>query len=142
MWRTVNFYYKSVISKARKNEYMNDEFYTHGSFLCMDGPAKKLGLKFANVKVCITCRDSNFLQSLLLKISQDKECYWVKMSTKARDGMFLGRCFFTTKNHAGLIWAKYKMHPRLMVTLQDDDFTSAFRESVFPWTDKPIDAVE
>ena len=121
---------------------MESEFYQHGSFLCLDGPAKRAGRAKANVKVCLTCRDHDFLQRLITKIAKDNECYWVKMSTKPRDGMFLGRCFFTTKEHAAQLWAKYKGHPRLMVTLQDDDFASAFRESVVSWKDKPEDALE
>lgn len=121
---------------------MDSEFYANGSFLCIDGPAKKAGQKHSNMKVCFTCRDSDFLRRLLVKVVRDKECYWVKMSTKPRDGMFLGRCFFTTKEHAAQLWAKYKTHPRFMVTLQDDDFASTFRESVVSWQGKPEDALE
>lgn len=121
---------------------MEPEFYANGSFLCLDGPAKKAGRDHANMKVCFTCRDSNFLKALLFKVSRDEDCYWVKMSTKPRDGMFLGRCFFTTKERAACLWAKYKTHPRLMVTLQDDDFALAFRGLVVSWKDKPDDALE
>ncbi len=69
------------------------EFYQEGSFLCLDGPAKKAGLSHSNMKVCLTCRDPEFLKNLIAKVAQDEECYWVKMSTKSRDGMYLGRCF-------------------------------------------------
>lgn len=121
---------------------METEFYHDGSFLCLDGPARKAGRDHANVKVCFTCRDSEFLKRLIGNVAQDKECYWVKMSTKPRDGMFLGRCFFTTKECAAQLWAKYKNHPRLMVTLQDDDFISGFRESVVSWKEKSEDALD
>ncbi len=121
---------------------MNQEFYQYESFLCLDGPAKKAGLKHSNMKVCFTTKDSEFLKKLLIRIAQDEHCYWVKLSTKSRDGMFLGRSFFTTKEKAGETWAKYKMHPRLMVTLQDDDFSSAYREFVVSWQEKSEDALD
>lgn len=118
------------------------EFYQLGSFLCIDGPAKKAGKKHSEMKVCFTCRDSNLLKTLLEKIVQDEECYWVKMSTKDRDGMFLGRCFFTSSDRAARLWAKYKTHPRFMVTLQDDEFALAYRELVLSWNDKPENSLE
>ena len=121
---------------------MEAEFYSKGSFLCLDGPAKKAGRDHSNVKVCFTCRDNEFLRKVITKIAEDPECYWVKISTKPRDGMFLGRCFFSTKDLAARTWAKYKTHPRLMVNLQDDDFTSRFREQVASWKDKPEDALD
>ncbi len=121
---------------------MDSEFYETGSFLCLDGPVKKAGREHSNMKVCFTCRDSELLRKLLVKIAQDEECYWVKMSTKPRDGMFLGRCFFSSKERAAQLWAKYKTHPRFMVTLQDDDFASSFRESVASWKGKSEDALD
>lgn len=121
---------------------MESKFYQEGSFQCIDGPAKKSGLAHSNMKVCFTCRDSDFLKSLLAKVAQDQECYWVKISTKPRDGMFLGRCFFSNKERAAQLWAKYKKHPRLMVTMQDDDFASKFRASVESWEGKSPDAFE
>jgi len=121
---------------------MESEFYQDGSFLCIDGPARKSGRGYANLKVCFTCRDIDFLKRLVAKVANNNECYWVKVSTKSRDGMFLGRCFFTTKEFAAQTWAKYKTHPRLMVTLQDDDFASSFRDQVTSWKGKPEDALE
>jgi hypothetical protein len=94
------------------------------------------------MKVCLTSRDSNLLRRLLSNIAEDEECYWVKMSTTARDGMFLGRCFFTTRERAGQVWAKYKSHPRLMVTIQDDDFVASYRAQVTSWVGKPEDSIE
>jgi len=121
---------------------VDSEFYQHDSFLCIDGPAKKAGKNFSNMKVCITCRDSDFLKTLLSKVAKDEDCYWVKMSTNSRDGMYLGRCFFTTKERAAQLWAKYKTHPRFMVTLQDDDFASTYREFVASWKDKSESAID
>lgn len=121
---------------------MNSEFYQHNSFLCIDGLAKKAGKLHSNMKVCITSTNSDFLKKLLITVAKDEECYWVKISTKSRDGMYLGRCFFTSKERAAELWAKYKAHPRLMVTLQDDDFALSYRESVISWKDKPEDSFE
>jgi hypothetical protein len=132
-----------VLSELRRQaEEVPAEFYQHGSFICIDGPAKKAGGNHSNMKVCFSCTDIEFLRSLLIKVGQDKECYWVKMSTNPRDGMYLGRCFFTESKHAANLWAKYKAHPKLMASLQDDDFVSNFREKVFSWKGKPENALE
>ncbi len=116
---------------------METDFYEQGSFLCIDGPAKKAGKEHANVKVCFVSNDPELLRSLLQKLAESDDCYWVKMTKKDRDGMYLGRCFFTTADRAGEVWAKYKGHPKLMVNIQDDDFASKFREMQFSWKDKP-----
>ena len=121
---------------------MPDTFYSVDSFLCLDGPAKRAGLKPSLMKVCLTCRDFEFLKLVIAKIAEDELCYWVKTSAKPKNGMYLGRCFFTTKERAGEIWAKYKKHPRLMVTLQDDEFAKPFRERAVSWKDRPSDAVD
>lgn len=67
---------------------------------------------------------------LLLELSNLDECFFVKLSASDRDGMYLGRCFFTTESMVGKCWAKYKLHPKLMCNIQDDDFSSSFREHV------------
>jgi hypothetical protein len=103
------------------------EFYKQGSFLYLDGPAKRKGLSFSKTKVCMTCRHESVLRDLLLEIARNPGCYWVKMSVEPKDGMFLGRCFFTTSEMAGKMWARYRSHPLLLVNLQDDDFVSQFR---------------
>lgn len=121
---------------------MDSAFYQYNTFLCIDGPAKVAGGNPSSIKVCFTCRDSELLKTLLAKVAADEDCYWVKMSTKPRDGMYLGRCFFTTKERAAQLWAKYKTHPRFMVNLQDDEFAAAYRESVTSWKDKPESALD
>jgi hypothetical protein len=121
---------------------MEEKFYKHGSFLCIDGPARKAGLNHSKMKVCFTCTDFDFLKRVLLKVVESEKCFFVKMSAQPRSGMFLGRGFFVTKEMAAEIWAKYKAHPRLMVTLQDDDFSEGFRAAVVSWKDKPADAVD
>ena len=51
----------------------------------------------------------------------------MKYSVVARDGMYLGRCFLTSDEAAGLLCQEYKGHPKLMVAIQDDDFFNAYR---------------
>lgn len=64
----------------------------------------------------------------LLELSQREDCFFVKFGTRARGGMYLGRCFLTTDRAVGEVWAQYKSHPSLFCTVQDDDFTGSFRE--------------
>ncbi len=52
----------------------------------------------------------------------------MKFSTQPRGGMFLGRCFLSTDDAVGRVWAEYKSHPAIFCTVQDDDFVTAFRE--------------
>lgn len=51
----------------------------------------------------------------------------MKYSTEPRDGMYLGRCFLISDAAAARLCAEHKPHPKLMVTLQDDDFFHAYR---------------
>ncbi|MCM2283035.1 MAG: hypothetical protein NDI61_14430 [Bdellovibrionaceae bacterium] len=112
---------------------MDSAFYSHRSFLCIDGPARLAGQDHSKVKVGFTCRDLNFLSELIAQIAKEPTCYWAKISSQPRDGMYFARCFFTTNQESGRIWAKYKSHPRLLAYLQDDEFASAFRNSVHSW---------
>lgn len=121
---------------------MSSDFYSQSSFLCKDGSAKKAGRDYSKLKVCLACTDVDFLKRLLSLTAEDNDCYWVKLSSKSRDGMFLGRCFFTSSDAAGKFWAKYKNHPRLIVSLQDDEVVSVFRDLVKSWKDKPADSLE
>jgi hypothetical protein len=43
--------------------------------------------------------------------------------------MYLGRCFLMDEHEVGKLWAKFKTHPRLFCSVQDDDFTAQFRPS-------------
>ena len=109
---------------------MTENFYEEGSFLCRNGAAKSRSKDYANKKLCFVATDQNFLMELLFELSNLEDCFFVKLSSRSRDGMYLGRCFFTTDKLVGDYWAKYKMHPKLMCCIQDDDFTSEFREKV------------
>jgi hypothetical protein len=53
----------------------------------------------------------------------------VKYSVVPRDGMYLGRCFLTSDAAAGRLCAEYKAHPKLMTSIQDDDFFNTYRKT-------------
>lgn len=108
---------------------IENEFEPSGSFLRRFGPAKEGG-KYSNRKLCFVATDQNVLMEVLYELSQREDCYFVKLSAKDRDGMYLGRCFFTSDAVAGEHWAEYKNHPQMMCTVQDDDFTNDYRSQV------------
>lgn len=101
-------------------------FYEHGQFLCRDGPAKSASA-YSKVKICLTSTDFNLLKMTLFELSQDPECYFVKMSINSKAEMFIGRCFYTSKELAGKAWQKLRSHPQLIANLQDDEVASEFR---------------
>lgn len=109
------------------------DFKTSGSFLCIDGPAKLTNKMASQQKLCFTATDFEFLKSLLKQLSKNEECYFVKTSKKSRDGMYLGRCFFTSPNKAWAIWAEYKNHPKLRVSIQNDDVRRELAKEIKSW---------
>ncbi len=84
---------------------------------------------YSKKKVCLAATDKSFLVALLYDWSQRPDCYYVKYSVTPRDGMYLGRCFLTSDEAAGRLCQEYKGHPKLLVTIQDDDFFNAYRRS-------------
>ena len=100
----------------------------NGVFLGRNGLGNQPGVEHSNKKLCFVCLDQNFLADLLLELSERPDCYFVKFTTKPKSGMFLGRCFLLNDTIAGELWKQYKSHPWLMCTIQDDDFTKAFRD--------------
>lgn len=109
---------------------MTENFTRKGSFLNRDGKARARTKEHSNKKLCFVATDKEFLMNLLVELSEHEECYFVKLTAEPRDGMYLGRCFFTNDELVGAHWAKYKLHPKLMCNVQDDDFTELFREQV------------
>ena len=83
-------------------------------------------------KVCVVATDRNFLIALLYECSKRADCYYVKYSVAARDGMYLGRCFLTSDDAAGRLCREYKGHPKMLVTIQDDDFFNPYRGGPLP----------
>jgi len=121
---------------------VDDAFETRNGnpkFLCRDGPARTRGVASSQKKLCFTSTRRELLARHLLELSRRDDCVFVKFSTTARDGMFLGRCFLTTDHAAGEVWAEYKSHPSLFCTLQDDDFALKFRELAAAYDDLWLD---
>jgi hypothetical protein len=96
-------------------------------FLHRTGPAYALGNN-CNKKLCFTSCDQELLAWHLYQLSLQGDCFFVKFGITARGGMYLGRCFLSNPAAVGEVWARYKDHPSLFCTIQDDDFTDGFRE--------------
>jgi hypothetical protein len=92
------------------------------------GPVRESTSDVSQRKLCIVATDQTALIELLYELSLRDDCYFVKYSTKPKDGMYLGRCFLTTDAAAGKLWSELKVHPKSMCTIQDDDFTESFRQ--------------
>ena len=99
----------------------------NGYFMELRGPAWRADKECCQKKLCFVATDRAFLAEVLRELAERPDCYYVKYSTVARDGMYLGRCFLTDEIAVGLLWARYKPHPRLFCSVQDDDFTAPFR---------------
>jgi len=104
------------------------------SYLVRHGPARVRGDNRCNKKLCFVATDKDFLVELLTELSDRDDCWAVKHSVSSRDGMYLGRCFLTDARTVGDLWDEYKRHPKLMCSIQDDDFTASFRRE---WNRRP-----
>jgi len=91
------------------------------------GAGLKPSVEVSQHKLCFVATDRNLLADILLELSERSDCYAVKYSVEPRGGMYLGRCFMLEENAVGELWQTFKRHPRLMCTIQDDDFTAQFR---------------
>ena len=105
-------------------------FDKRGLFLCIDGPARTDEKEYSQMKLCFTSVNKAQLMKLLLQFSKEEDCYFVKLSDSPKNGMYLGRCFFTNQDKVGKIWAKYKNNPYFMVNVQNDNFTKDFRGKI------------
>ena len=105
-----------------------------GRFMARDGPARDPEASFCNKKLCFAATDLAFLAQLLAELGEDPQAYFVKFSTRPRDGMYLGRCFFIDARSVGKAWAEYKNHPKVFCNVQDDDFSIEWREQVKDWS--------
>jgi hypothetical protein len=99
-----------------------------GHFMSRHGGAKPSAVRSAK-KVCFVATDKAFLVGLLYELSLRNDCSSVKYSVVPRDGMYLGRCFLTSDAAAGRLCAEYKAHPKLMTSIQDDDFFNTYRKT-------------
>lgn len=108
-----------------------------GHFMERDGAARKPGVAFCkDKKVCFFARDQALLASVLYALSRRPDSYYVKYSVEPRDGVYLGRCFMVDRELVGQVWAEFKMHPRLHCCVQDDAFTSDYRDQVRYWRER------
>ena len=112
------------------SESLEHEFKSShgGNFMGRFGPVGE-GSPHSQKKVCLAATDHEFLIRFLYALSLRNDCYYVKYSTRARDGMYLGRCFLETDEAAGRLCQDLKAHPKLLVTIQDDEFFNGFRET-------------
>jgi len=99
-----------------------------GGFMQRFGAADR-DSSFSQKKVCFVATDKPFLVRLVYELSLRHDCHWVKYSREPRDGMYLARCFMTSDEAAGRLCCDHKTHPKLMVSLQDDEFVAPFRRS-------------
>jgi hypothetical protein len=111
-------------------------FHEDRGYMCADGPATAKGY-FCNKKLCIVATDLAYLTALLEAMLRRDDCFFVKYSPTPKDGMHLGRIFLTTPAAVGALWKQFKDDPKLMCSIQDDDFTSAYRVITVTSTDKP-----
>lgn len=100
-----------------------------GTFLCKRGPAHERGEAVVNKKLCLVATERLVLERLLSELSRRQDCQFVKFSIEPMDGMYLGRCFLSDEVALGTLWAELKQHPRVMCSLQDDDFVLRFRRA-------------
>lgn len=98
-----------------------------GRFLEADGPAAGEGAEHCNKKLCFVATDLDALVRILDEMLERPDCYYVKYSTEARDGMYLGRVFLTDERAIGELWGRFKNSSRVFCSIQDDDFTMRFR---------------
>ena len=112
-----------------------------GRFMARNGAARTPDAAYCNKKICFAATDLSFLAQLLLELSEHPKAYFVKFSTRPRDGMYLGRCFFTDEELVGETWAKYKGHPKVFCNIQDDDFSIGWRDTVKDWNAAPKDEI-
>jgi hypothetical protein len=98
-----------------------------GHFMARQGRAWNPQGPYCHKKLCFVATDQALLVDVLRHLSERPDCHFVKYSTRPRDGMYLGRCFLVHEQAVGALWAEYKEHPRLLCSIQDDDFTRPFR---------------
>ena len=108
-------------------EGLESEFKPLGPFMERNGRAYREGGRFVNKKLCLVATNKALLVGVLYELSERETCFYVKYSREPRDGMYLGRCFMTDVFAPGRAWRALKSHPRLMCSIQDDDFARLFR---------------
>ena len=106
-------------------------------FQARRGAAFEKGASYCPDKLCFVATDQDCLREVLLGLSRDPDCFFVKYDTHPRNGMYRGRCMFMSADKVGQTWAYYKGHPKLICAVQDDRFTALWREQVRDWSAEP-----
>lgn len=101
-------------------------FYEENGFLCANGPAYEAGA-YCTKKLCLVATDRDYLLGVLERFLARADCFFVKYSPAPRDAMFLGRIFLTRADEIGKAWRELKRDQKLLCSVQDDDFTLAYR---------------
>ena len=101
--------------------------YAGGTFMLRYGAARERADTKCNKKLCVVATDLEYLAALMHQLAERDDCFAVKYSSSPRDGMYLGRCFLTSDEAIGRLTNELKADPKLMVSLQDDDFFNPFR---------------
>ena len=99
----------------------------NGRYFHRYGPAYDPEGQVANVKLCIVASARAELVALLETLAARTDCFYLNLTVAPRGGMFMGRVFLSNRIAVGQAWAELKNHPRMFVTVQDDDFTRAYR---------------
>ena len=99
----------------------------NGAFMERRGAGWNEERRFSQKKLCFVATDQQLLVQVLDQLAERPDCFYVKFSVGSRDRMYLGRCFLIDEQAVGALWAEYKTHPRMMCSVQDDEFTSPFR---------------
>jgi hypothetical protein len=106
---------------------MADLFYEENGYQCLNGRAYAEGGRYCHTKLCLVATDLAYLVRTLEALAARGDCFWVKHSHEPRDGMYLGRAFFTEARAVGELWAGFKRDPKLFCSMQDDDVALAYR---------------
>jgi hypothetical protein len=85
-----------------------------GWFMAILGPAWDKHENSSQKKLCFVATDQELLADVLGQLAERPDCVYVKYSVHPRDGMYLGRCFLEYDHEVGLLWARFKEHPRLL----------------------------
>ncbi|MEQ1508588.1 MAG: hypothetical protein ABMB14_40525 [Myxococcota bacterium] len=99
-----------------------------GRFLARDGPAKDRIHR--GHKACLFGADAELLGSILDDLATEPGIAFVKISTRPRDGVVLGRVFADQVDGVLEVWTRFKAHPRLHCCVQDDALVGPWRARV------------
>ena len=106
---------------------MAPDFYEENGYKCLNGRAYVEGGPYCHTKLCLVATDLAHLIRTLETLAAREDCFWVKYGPEPREGMYLGRAFFTEAATVGALWAAFKRDPKLFCSMQDDDFALAYR---------------